>query len=262
MQMLSDPAFAAVVGLGSLRANHIATMRSRSRQLIGYGVLLAIGLAGLLGGLYVAWFDASMSPSNVRGLSGLLFLMGGLFALGGAIPLFQFWLKRDVGAALYERGFAYKDAQGVHQVRWEDIEAVWQNITRHYVNGIPTGTTYVYTVQTKDHTKYLLDKYLADVQKLGTEVQRCTSAELGPRYWQAIQGGQTLQFGPLAISQQGITAGAKSLKWSELKAIRIRAGVISVKRDKGWFDWTRVTVPQIPNFFVFIALAQRYVTIE
>jgi len=38
--------------------------------------------------------------------------------------------------------------------------------------------------------------------------------------------------------------------------------LISVKKDKGWFNWATVTVPQIPNFFIFYELIGRFTKIE
>ena len=262
MQSLAESPFAAVVGLGGLKSLHTPSSRSRLLRFVGSGILAAGGLAMLLAALYLFLFDMSMKPSDARALGILLLLMGGLFALFGGSTLIQLWRKREAGVAIYESGFAYKDSDGVQQVRWEDIDAVWQNITKHYVNGIPTGTTYVYTVLTRNQKKYVFDKYFPAIQKLGTDILQCTSTVLFPRYWQALQSGQSAKFGPLAISLQGLTAGNKTLNWSDIKAVKIQRGVIAVKKEGRWFNWAQATVPQIPNFYVFYELVRRFTTVE
>jgi len=89
----------------------------------------------------------------------------------------------------------------------------------------------------------VLDNKLPGIEQLGNEIVKGSSIALFPRYWQALQSGQRLTFGPLALDKQGLYSGNKSLQWSEIKAIKIQQGVISVKKEGGWFNWASVTVP-------------------
>ena len=57
-------------------------------------------------------------------------------------------------------------------------------------------------------------------------------------------------------------AGQKALTWGEIKAVKLAQGVLSVKKEGGWFNWTTATVPQIPNFFVFYDLLGRLTKVE
>ena len=260
MQPQPESPLASVVGLGALKSDHTPSQQSRRNSLIGNALLVAVGLALIVGPFIFLTYFSSRGSSDGSSIIPVCF---GCFAVPfGLFGLFGVWRNRQVGAALYENGFAYVDRNGLQQVSWNDIDAVWQNITKHYRRGTYTGTTYIYTVQTRDKKRIVLDNKLAGIEQLGNEVVRGSSIALFPRYWQALQNGQRLTFGPLGIDKQGLYSGNKSLQWSEIKAIKIQQGTISVKKEGGWFNWASVTVPQVPNFYIFYDLVRRFAMVE
>ncbi len=256
--------FAAVVGLGALKSDHTPSAASRPNELLTSGVIIAVGVVLVVGALiWMSLASASAGGRSGNGAFSFVILCFGCLAapvgLYGLVSSLRTW---QVGAALYENGFAYKDSAGVRQVSWTDIESVWQNITKHYRRGAYTGTSHIYTVVTKDKRRVVLNDKLAGVEALGNEILKNSAVLLFPAYWQALQSGQRLTFGPLAIDQQGLYSGAKTLPWSETKAIKIQQGVISVKKEGGWLNWASVSVPQIPNFYIFYDLVRRFATVE
>lgn len=262
MQNPSGAAFASVVGLGAMKSDHTPTPEWRRKDLMGTIVMSLVALAIVAAGIGWLVYTSLRPGAGDSGFSFVLLCFGCVLLPIGAFGIFTRLRHWQVGAALYENGFAYKDSSGVRQVAWQDVNAVWQNITKHYRNGRYTGTTYVYTVQLRDGKKIVLDGNLAGIEQLGSEVARSVAAAIFPRYLQGLQSGQRLAFGPLAIDQQGIYNGSRSLLWSDIKALKIQQGVVSVKQDGGWFNWATARVPQIPNFYVFYDLVGRFVTIE
>jgi len=264
--MMNDPnsPFASVIGLGTFKGEYKNTGRGRVVRVI-IGVLLLLATPALLiVGVFVAY--------NTYNNQGLYAVPGNvavpvLFALIalvlGASMVISAWRNWNVAAALYENGVAYQTRTGVQQVSWSDVTAVWQRITRHYTNGVYTGTTHVYTIQTNTGQKIVLDDRLGkQIEELGGAVQRGTATALYPRYWQSLQNGQRLDFGPLGMDNQKIYAGKKELRWDEIKAVKINKGVISVQKDKAWLNWSTVAVPQVPNFLIFYDLVGRFTKIE
>ena len=77
---------------------------------------------------------------------------------------------------------------------------------------------------------------------MGNAIISGSANGLFPGYAQALQQGQRLTFGPLAIDPNGIYSGNKSLRWDEIKGIRIHQGTVSVKKEGGWFNWTTAIV--------------------
>jgi hypothetical protein len=64
------------------------------------------------------------------------------------------------------------------------------------------------------------------------------------------------------MDREKLYAGKKELRWDEIKAIKIEKGVVAVRKDQAWLNWSSAMVPQIPNFFVFLELVSRFAKIE
>ncbi|MBL8056782.1 MAG: hypothetical protein JNK29_08795 [Anaerolineales bacterium] len=266
MQSPTPSPFTSVVGLGPQKSQHPLRASNRWTN-VGCGAVSLLA-APVLGGLalYIAWDTLQRyGPARLDNEIGTILVMGA-FGLGalllGAYMLYSGWKSWGSAAALYESGFAYVDRQGLQQVRWDQIEAVWQAITKHYRNGIYTGTTHIYTIKTKDNRRLVLDDKFDKVEELGTAVQRGATQALYPHYAQAVQNGQRVAFGPLALDAQGLYSGDKTLAWKDIKAVKLDRGNLSIKKEGGWFSWATVTVPQIPNFFIFYDLLGRFTKIE
>ena len=264
--MMSDPdsPFAGIIGLGNLKGEFRNAGRGRWVG-ISFGVLCVLAAPALL--LVAAW--VGLDTYNNSGLNRVaenvalpLVIALAAFVIGVSV-LINIWRNWRLAAALYENGIAYQSRTGVQQANWSDVTAVWQQVTRHYTNGVYTGTTHRYTLQTNTSQKIVLDDRLGKkVEELGKAVQSAVSNSLYPRYLTAIQNGQRLDFGPLAMDNQKLYAGKKELRWDEIKAVKINKGLISIKKDKGWLSWANVTVPQIPNFFIFYDLVGRFTKVE
>jgi hypothetical protein len=227
------------------------------------GILFTgIGAAALLYGGVSAFSQLSTDAARALGSLCIPALIGaGSLALGGW-NLYSTWNNWGQAAAVFERGFAFARAGEVRSVPWSDVAAVWQSITKHYTNGIYTGTSHLYTVRLSDDTRYKLNDKFKDVEALGSAVQKNVTQALYPKYVAALKAGSRIEFGPLAMDYNNLYAGKKEISWNEVQSIRVRGGAVSVKKDKGWFAWTNSRVPQIPNFFVFYALLKNFTTVE
>ncbi|MBI3242609.1 MAG: hypothetical protein HYZ49_09990 [Chloroflexi bacterium] len=264
--MQPDPSspFASVVGLGAFKSDHSPAKSGRWINVIFSGLIVVAGPVLLLVAAFMAYNAYTRyGISKVDDSGFILPLICGVIAVPlGLYGLYSAWRNWPLAAALYDNGFAYNDRNGFKQVRWDNIDAVWQNITKHYRNGIYTGTTYLYTVQTKDKQRIVLDNKFKKIEDLGNAIISGSATALFPRYLQALQQGQRLTFGPLAIDPNGIYSGNKSLRWDEIKGIKIHRGTISVKKEGGWFNWATAGVPQIPNFLIFYNLIGRLTKVE
>jgi len=262
--MQTDSPFSSVIGLGAFKGEYKYGGRQKRLSLIFGLICLGLGPALLLLAAWLA-YDAY----NNRGLVGvgeavaLPLIFAALAILIGIAISFSAWRNWTLAAALYENGVALNTRRGMQQAAWHDVAAVWQAVTRHYTNGIYTGTTHVYNVATNTGEKLVFDDRLGkQVEQLGQAIQRGVTNALYPRFWQGLQNGQRLDFGPLALDREKLYSGKKELRWDEIKAIKIEKGQISVRKDKAWLNWANASVPQVPNFFVFYDLVGRLAKVE
>lgn len=252
-----------VVGLGSLKGVH--ERKSKIPGLIAALFFMFIGIvaaiAGIGWGLYEVytfgssrWDDAWPAILLGGGLGGLVFLLS-------AWSVFNTLRSWKLAVGLYEQGIGVVGNSGVQQVRWDQVTETYQQVTRHYTNGVYTGTTHRYTIVV-DGKKTVFDDKLKGIEDLGNAIQNGVSNVLFPRYATAINNGQRVNFGPLGLDREHLYSGNKSLLWSEIKGVKLDRGNISIKKEGGWFSWASVTVPQVPNFFVFYALLRNFTKIE
>jgi hypothetical protein len=264
MQINTSP-FQSVIGLGQVKQEFAPAARSRwITVIIGLGLLAAAGVLGLVA-LYVGYttyLNRGLIKIAGETIPWVIFAL--LAFVLGAWILFDVWRRWPLAAALYENGVALNTRKGVQQVAWADINAVWQAVTKHYTNGVYTGTTHVYTVQTNTGEKLVFNDQLGkQVEALGRAIQSGASSALFPRYWQSLQNGQKVSFGPLALDKQKLYSGKKELPWTEIPSVKIEKGNISIKKEgKGWFNWAAVSVPQVPNFYVFYEIVRRLTKVE
>ena len=219
------------------------------------GVILLL-LAALIGAQY---FTTSSKVMDREPMLIFAILIGGLGAW-----IMRSWLtRRGKVIEVYERGVVRIQGKQVKITCWDDIDAVWQRITRHYHNGMYTGTTHVYTILAKNGERFSVSHIYKDIEALGQIIQSEVTKRLLPPFVRAYQTGQTVNFGKLSLNTQGLIHKNKQLSWSEIKDLKIERGFISVKQEGGrWFNWATVGADSIPNLFVFLALVDSIVGIR
>ncbi|HXY94048.1 MAG TPA: DUF2510 domain-containing protein [Acidimicrobiia bacterium] len=169
---------------------------------------------------------------------------------------------------------AGEEAGGDVAAAWDDVLAVWQDVTVHSVNGAYQYTDYTYTIRFRDGHIRKLTSTLRDakasskplpVTTPGTaapitveQLGRIIQGQVTPRVFndavERVNRGEAVAFGTLRVDLQTIGNGEETLPWHDVEDVKIRQGVISVKKADKWRAWEKVTVPSVPNVFAFLEL--------
>jgi len=179
--------------------------------------------------------------------------------------LFRLIRNRKQCVLVFTDGFVRIGHNQQRACRWDQVEGVWQDVTKHYHNGIYTGTTYIYTVRTRggDTIKFHSDyDRLKNIDKLGQTLQRESSRRLFPRYLETFNAGGTVHFGSLSVSREGLSNGKELLPWDEVTGVKISQGVLTVGKKGKWLNWSTVPVSQIPNFHLLTVLVDQIVGVK
>lgn len=161
------------------------------------------------------------------------------------------WKKRVV---LADNGIAVVLGGRRTVYLWDDIADLYQEITDHYVDGKFVYATHRYTLITRDSERVLLGDELKKVHKLGQVIAaRITEREL-PRALKDYDAGRLVDFGQLAVDQEGLSYGDSFLRWREIECVAIAKGYISVNKRGKWFNWCNIAAARVPNLHVFLAL--------
>ena len=229
--------------------------RVTGKRLISGIICLIVGLIFGGGGLVALTQSADSSGA---GSFVILVLVGLLLIACGFYYMLYGVIYKNWAVYVYDRGFVHKKGNEAAQpFRWEQIEAVWYNVVRHYRNGIYTGTTHNYRVRRQDGYEVVLNDRFTNVAALGDTVSNQVTGAKMPLVIAAYNAGQTITFGPLSVSRQGIqNANGTLLPWPEIKDISIQRGYVAVSRAGKWLRWSSQPVRNIPNVFLFIALVR------
>ncbi|MFN8478264.1 MAG: DUF6585 family protein [Kouleothrix sp.] len=214
------------------------------------------GVVMVILGIGIVFFDmAQYHPTGFFVLGGLLLALG----------LWAFWTsirQRGMQVQVFPDGLAYTARGATEVVRWDDVSEVLQQVTKHYTNGVYTGTTHVYTLRRAGKPELKFNDALQNVEQLGTTIQEETYKRLLPRAIAAYNDGATLHFGKLSVSKQGLSNSKETLPWAGIKGVKLEKGIISVSKEGKWLNWASASVAQTPNIFVFTALVDAIVGIK
>jgi hypothetical protein len=256
--------FSSVYGLGLPTGLFLIGSASRWVSAV-FGLLLLGGAAlAVVYGMYDTYvqtakygpavFQRTVTPPVC--IAAIMFLFG----LWLALSAFVNWKKAVV---LYEKGLAYNDRKGLQTWRWEEIHYFFIAITRHYYNGIPTGTTTLYTLKKPDGSQLKLDNKFSKIQVLGKFIQQNVFPLHYERLVQALKNGQSVTLGSVALSKDGITIGKKAFPWAEVEQVGIQSGFVSVKKKGGgWFSGASAPVASIPNLEAMLAVVDQVVNVK
>lgn len=256
--------FTSIYGLGTPIEVYSTSPANRWVSAI-LGVLL-IGAAGLaaLYGIYdttvqVAKYGPVMFNKTIilpLILAAVMFFLGLLTALNA----YQNWNKAVV---TYEKGLAYYDNKGLQTWGWQEVEHFYIAITKHYHNGIYTGTTYLYTLQKADHSRLKLDHKFKQIEALGQLIGQKVASYQYDKLLKTLRNGQTAQLGAVQLSKESFTVGKKNYLWEEIEQIGIQKGYLSVKKKGGgWFSGASAPVSAIPNLNALFAVVDQIIKVK
>jgi len=258
-------AFSDVFSLGAPVAVYPAKKTSRWGSFLFMLIFFAGAGAALLWGAYNAYVRyLKFGPAIV--IPSLTFpwiLAAALFviALVVAWNAYNNWKKT---AVLYQNGLAYRDRQGLRVWRWDEFNSMTSNVTKHYTNGIYTGTTHVYKLANKNGERFSVNDTITNVEGLATDIRQNIFPLLYEEYARAYNQGQACWFGSVKLSKEmGIQVGNKEYPWDQVEQVSIQRGVLSVKKkDGGWFSGASATAGTIPNLEVMLSIIDQVVGLQ
>lgn len=221
-------------------------------------------LLGGLGSLVIAggvgYFSYTLltAPRNINDLNNAPFGIGVsvIFLLVALYCLLYPMLYRSWHVYMYSEGFAFTRGGKLDAFRWEQVESMWQRVTRRYMNGIYTGTQHKYTIRSVDGKQVILNDRITNVGQLGNIIGDMVTRVKLPEALAAYKAGSVVNFGKLSVSMQGVSNGKEWITWDQIKDIQLNNGVVTVKKEGKWLSWSSIQVADIPNIFVFLALVR------
>jgi len=246
---------AAQHDLGAATGDYKVVLNKEKRTYIIMGIIGAIGLFALSGVFLVPTANFSITV-------GLLCIAFALLCLGMAIRYGTYPIRyKTWHIYTCDNGFIFSKEGKAEVFSWEQIESLWHRVTQHKSYGMNIGMTHKYTVRRTDGTTVILDDKFENVDKLGDIINVAVIKVKMPQGLAALSRGELINFGPISISQQGITKGKELLPWDQARAVDVSGGYFIVNRHKQMLSWAHIEVYNIPNALLLITLIRNLHTL-
>jgi hypothetical protein len=245
----------AVAGVSSDLGTPIGEWKGKSGRYIWgvLGVILGIIMIGV----------CPNTPTN-QGAIGIFLYFVGSSILG--LSLFvgvKVFLERDLRVRAYSDGLVQTKRGTNTVIRWHNIVAVWQNVTDYtYYRMFTYDTTHCYTIQLNNNRKLQFDDSIKNVAELGNVIQQQVTKRQLPDALKALEQGGTIPFGKLSVSAQGLSNGKETIPWWQVESVRLDRGIITVKKEGKWLNWSSIRVAETPNILVFLTLVDTIVGVK
>ena len=252
------------IGLGAPKRYFPVRKMNRTGNLVAFLILAGIAVLVFLYGIYIAYLAYQKhGPAQIDVNFPLPVIIAGVVFLLGLLAGWSAYVNWNKGVAVYERGFAIRDRNGIRPWRWEDVVSLKAAITRHYTNGIYTGTTHVYTLFDRQNQRLVLSDIYSRVEELAKAIQDAIYPILFDQAARQYNAGQELVFGPVLISTSGIQIGKKTFPWNDVEQVAIQKGILKVsKKGGGWFSGASAPASVIPNLNVLLNIIQQVVGLK
>lgn len=198
-------------------------------------------------------------------------VIGSALALTGSGFAISHLRKLSFRVFVCRDGLVVAQGRTVETCRWGEIEALWESVTKLYypLGAIPIylGIAYEFRVRRADGAKFvfagntstaqfMMSGNLYGVAELGAAIREATHHRLLSQAEASVRVCGAVAFGPLQISEAGLSTCAGTLLWSEVEGVAVNDhGIVVVRRVRRRRRWYTVEAAAVPNLAVFLALA-------
>lgn len=257
--------FNEVFGLGSVVTIYPVKKGSKWGSAAAAVILLFLSVGVLVVGVWNALDVVRRNGPVLFWSSFIPFFLGSVFLfLLGIWAIWTAYANWKKAVVVYTNGLALSDRKGLKYLRWDEIDSIQSAVTKHYTNGVYSGTTHVYTLMKSDGTRLVLNDTIQKVEQLSDALRQNVFPLLYSKYSAAYNTGQSLRFGPVTISRQnGLTVGKKSYPWTEISKITVNQGILQVtKKGGGLFSGASAAASTIPNLEVLLSIVDQVIGVN
>jgi Family of unknown function (DUF6585) len=245
----SLPPQAISVAIEQRLGAHVATYpraKSWKRIIAGLVVIVMLLLVGLL--------VATDTPLVLLVLLPVILLLGGVVVwLMMNSPVFSAKARARPFHA-FANGYMEFAKTGPVAHRWDQMQTVYQEITTIYVNGVNTGTKYIYKMALADGRQVKLTSDQVDMTEFGPLIQRGVVSAQAPRVVEALRAGQPVAFGDVTVTPTGVRTRKGDLPWAEISNIRVVRGYFAIDRAGKKLAFFNKPCKSIPNLYTLMAV--------
>ena len=152
--------------------------------------------------------------------------------LGISVYCFRRFVRaRRARLVIREAGFSFSDGESVREVGWDDVTGVWAAFDELVQGNAPQT---IACISVKGSRGLLFPKHLEGARIFAAQVQASTEARLRLEAEEAVSDGQTVDFGPVAVSQRFLAVDDKyRFHWENIVGVRLSFNKLEVRYADG-----------------------------
>lgn len=227
--------------LGTFLAEFKGGSPANTKTLFVYPLILVLILTGL---------PLLAAIKGIKNAEIMLAISGGLCLFFLTMPVVGL-LRMRGQVLLFRDGLFINRWKNRVACRWDEVEAVYQDVKHIFINGTYNHSEETYTLVRTNGEPIYVQGPLRNMEVLGEIIQEEMMCRQLPPAQQAMARGETLSFGELRINQEGIGHLYEEISWNELEGLVIKNGIFEVRRSGVKKPWIQLPVSKIPNVRVF-----------
>ncbi len=201
----------------------------------------AVTMLGILGAIAVfayaiyRWYFAyhHFGPAVVGRWTTPALILSLVLAAFGAIGLILYLSARSYRVTTNEKSVLITKRNHAVSIPWEEIEFVRTSSIRYGIARLEWGNRSTLWIHTSNGQVFRFANNLTDFNSLAETIK----ANLYPRYLahyrQDLNQGQSIEFGPVQLTPNGIIFGRKECHWSALEGVSLTRGRLTITMKDG-----------------------------
>ena len=164
---------------------------------------------------------------------------------------------------LYQNPRSYLCSHGVMCIKGKQVQAIRWDQIRRVQKIFPAGTSNIpqqYILYSSgDEEPLVLDRVFAGFRILGQQIERKVAQHLLPEALAAYKAGQTLNFGEVNVTPQGLSLEkvGKDLPWEKLGSIGENRGYLIIREKETVSTWKKIEVSTMLNLCILLPLIRQ-----
>jgi hypothetical protein len=244
--------------------SNLESFRIRKPILVRYLILSCIGFLGMFAFItigFLRWRFAMnhFGPAAVwRWITPPLWGVIGL-GLFGLVSLILRFRTSQLEIQLTPMAITYRKGRNLKVYRWDEVNRMYITSIRYGILKLSWSRKTEALLHFHNGQRLKINQAFERIETLMDSVKRYVYPIMFSRYRNAFNRGESIPFGPLVLTPQGIMNGRKIVRWQELTKIDLQGGFLqlqSTQNSRG----KKYTIPvhRIPNIDLCIQLLQHF----
>ena len=218
---------------------------------VGGIVCVLLGLAALGFGIAVLFHPPK------RGMAGVFKLMAfGLFLVAsGAGMLARSRGFRGLRVFACRAGLARVHGTTAELLRWDEVNSVRRDLSQK--EGVTVRSPYRVILVRRDGKAFEFSEALSGVKRLRELAEENTLPFMLPAAVEAYRAGETVGFGEVSVSPEGVHSGRYTLPWEDFAEAEAKQGQLLVRAAGRGRPFFKIDIAKVSNPHVFLALVEQ-----